>query len=203
MILEAAIENFAEAKRAVEAGAHRLEVCSALTKFDGLTPDIEMYKSLNIFHVPKVVMIRPYPGDFYVDSTTLELMLDQMQEFKNLGARNFVFGALTRSNEVDIPTTKQIVEAAGPECTTIFHKAIDRTNNILVACEALIECGVDKVLTSGGKPNVLMGISTIVEMHKILQHKITIVAGGGLTKGNLEQISEALPFCEYHGRKIV
>ncbi|MGV3279064.1 copper homeostasis protein CutC [Rickettsiales bacterium LUAb2] len=201
LILEAAIDNINDAIKAVNKGSNRLEVCSDLEN-DGLTPSYELFKECLKLNVPCFAMIRVQKGEFTVNNSTYNIMQQQIIKFKELGANGIVLGILDKQNQIDIDKIKKLVSLANPIPVT-FHKAIDRTKDIFLAVEQLIEIGVKRILTSGGKKTVIEGISIIQAIHNKFGNKIIIVAGGSLNFNNLDEIKLQLPFCEYHGRKIV
>ena len=58
-------------------------------------------RSVDIFSSNEV-MIRPRVGDFVFSEFELEVMLEDIRTFRDLGIRGFVVGILTREGCVDI-----------------------------------------------------------------------------------------------------
>jgi copper homeostasis protein len=79
-----------------------------------------------------------------------------------------------------------------------FHRAFDVASDPFRALEALIELGVDRVLTSGQEPSVLEGLPLIVELMKRAGDRIIIMPGGGITARNVERIVTAAKPGEMH-----
>jgi copper homeostasis protein len=79
-----------------------------------------------------------------------------------------------------------------------FHRAFDMTPDPFQALEALIELGVDRVLTSGQEATVLEGLPLIVEFMKRAGDRIVIMPGGGITARNVERIVAAARPREIH-----
>lgn len=108
---------------AVDGGADRLELCTNLRAGGGTTPSLGLLKlvkdavketpimvSLTLlyeYNNPLIfssnkVMIRPRVGDFVFSEFELEVMLEDIRTFRDLGIRGFVVGILTREGCVDI-----------------------------------------------------------------------------------------------------
>jgi copper homeostasis protein len=73
-----------------------------------------------------------------------------------------------------------LVKLAGSVEVT-FHRAFDRTPDLVRALEDVIACGCGRVLTSGGKPFAEEGKSTLAELVERARGHIRIAAGGGIT----------------------
>lgn len=185
--LEVACFNLGSAKIAIEAGVDRIEFCSNASE-GGLTPSEEDFKVLrDSTSLPIHVMIRLRAGNFYYNTTEISQMRYTMDRFKYLGADGFVFGTLTREDTIDkLACVKLVAQAEGFPCT--FHRAIDRTPNIVQAMQEVIQCGISEVLTSGGASEAISGIENL----KILQSKfgknINIIPGGGVRSSNLHEL---------------
>ena len=83
---------------------------------------------------------------------------------RELGAAGVVIGCLTDDGDVDEARTRALVAAARPLGVT-FHRAFDMTRDADAALEALIRCGVDRVLTSGQRADALDGIPLLRRLH--------------------------------------
>ena len=105
-LLEVCCGNLDSVRAAVEGGAPRIELCSAL-ELDGLTPareDIKAARSL----FPDLtihVLIRPRAGDFCYSPEEVDLMCRQIETALGCGADGIVIGCLTRSGDVDKAAT--------------------------------------------------------------------------------------------------
>ena len=82
-----------------------------------------------------------------------------------------------------------MVELIHPK-EAVFHKAFDATGDKKQAIEDLIECGVDRILTSGGAtyPNVFEGLPLLKELNEQYHDKTQILFGGGVRKENAAEI---------------
>lgn len=63
---------------------------------------------------PNEVMIRPRVGDFVFSELELEVMLEDIRTFRDLGIRGFVVGILTREGCVDIERMRRLVDEILP-----------------------------------------------------------------------------------------
>lgn len=203
LILEACVETLEEALTAQQAGANRIELCSALDQ-DGLSPSEELTRQcLEQLSIPIMAMVRPRGGDFVYSEAEIQQMEKEIELFKQLGVAGVVFGLLTEENSIDLPNTQRLAQKAQPLNVT-FHKAIDYTPNPLKSFERLntIE-GISRVLTSGGKATAWEGRIVLKEMNNLSNRKIKIIAAGKVLPENREQIAEFTGVTELHGKKIV
>jgi copper homeostasis protein len=109
-------------------------------------------------------------------------MCEDLEHAKELGAAGFVTGVLTEQHTVDKARMRVIVSLAKDKEVT-FHRALDQAGDISEALEQVIAVGCGRVLTSGGKPTVRQGVSTIVELVRKAAGRIRIAAGGGVSAG--------------------
>lgn len=88
VLLEVCVDSIESAKAAIEGGADRVEVCSALP-LGGLTPSHGLVQSIRSFlrsrnrHIPLFVMIRPRSGDFCYSPQEVDQMVVEIDSFKN------------------------------------------------------------------------------------------------------------------------
>lgn len=183
MKLEACIETLAEAKLAAAHNLNRVELCAALD-LGGLTPTAALISACA--EVVEVhAMIRPRGGDFVYTAEEENLMLAEMQNAKNAGATGVVFGCLLPSQEIDFALTQRLVlEAKKVGLQTTFHRAFDFATNQQKALEELIDLGINRVLTSGGKPTAMEGLENIKHLVKLANGRIEIMAGSGVNATN-------------------
>lgn len=188
MLLEICVESADSARSAEKAGADRLELCSALD-LGGLTPSLALIKQTRAAcTIPLHVLIRPRRGDFYYNDSEFELMRQEIRHAKEAGADGVVIGILTASGEVDTIRTSELIRLAKPLKTT-FHRAIDFSRDILQALEAVIACGADSILSSGGENSALKGAATLAKMAVRAADRIQIMPGAGINSQNAVQIA--------------
>jgi copper homeostasis protein len=203
MILEACVETLEEALKAQERGAHRIELCSRLD-LDGLSPAPELVRACcTTLRIPVMVMIRPRAGGFVYARDEIRQMKYEIELVRELGAQGVVMGLLTNESHIDIKNTQRIAEWAQPLSVT-FHKAIDLLADPVEGVRVLSDIpGVNRILTSGGKPTALEGVSVIRKMMQQAGERIQLVVAGKVTNLNVDEIAILTGSCEFHGRRIV
>ena len=202
MIKEACVESFEKALEAQSNGANRIELCENLA-VGGTTPSYGTVKiCLEKLNIPIFPMIRARGGNFVYSKDEIEIMKEDIKIFKELGVKGVVLGCLTSDNKIDLELTKKLVNLAYPMEVT-FHKAIDEIQNPLDYIDNLINIGIKRILTSGGKATALEGKDLINEMIKKSNGRLKIVVAGKVTKENLNGLSNLISADEFHGKLIV
>lgn len=79
-----------------------------------------------------------------------------------------------------------------------FHRAFDQARDLQEALGTLISLGVDRILTSGGRPTALAGIEALAELVVRAGNKIVIMAGGRLGSDQLETVTRQSGVREVH-----
>ena len=199
MIVEACVDSVDAALEAQRGGAGRIELCGELLQ-GGVTPSAGLIGAVwERAEVPVFVLIRPRPGDFLYDDDELDVMLRDIEMARSLDVDGIVLGALTPDGDIDIGTVHTLVEAAGRMEVT-FHRAFDFARDQHVALEALIELGVDRVLTSGGAATALEGAPVLARLVQQARGEITILAGGSITASNVAEVVRQSRVREVHVR---
>jgi len=202
MVKEACVESFEKALEAQNNGANRIELCENLA-VGGTTPSYGTVKiCLEKLNIPIFPMIRARGGNFIYSKDEIEIMKEDIKIFKELGVKGIVLGCLTSENEIDLLTTKELVDLAYPMEVT-FHKAIDEITNPLIYIDDLVNLGIKRILTSGGKATALEGKDLINEIIKKSNERLKIVVAGKVTKENLNELSNLISANEFHGKLIV
>jgi copper homeostasis protein len=197
IVLEVCVEDVAACMAAREGGAARLEVCSAL-EVGGLTPAFELACEAMRNELPVHVMVRPRAGDFVYSDNEFVLMLESIDEAKALGADGVVFGVLRADRTVDVERTRMLVERARPMLVT-FHRAFDETVRLDEALEDVIAVGCDRVLTSGGEPDVLTGMFALARLVEQARGRIAVAVGGGLRLKDAARLARVTGATHFHG----
>ena len=202
MIKEACVESFEKALEAQSNGANRIELCENLA-VGGTTPSYGTVKiCLEKLNIPIFPMIRARGGNFVYSKDEIEIMKEDIKIFKELGVKGVVLGCLTSDNKIDLELTIELVDLAYPMEVT-FHKSIDEILNPLDYIDDLVNIGIKRILTSGGKATALEGKDLINEMIKKSNGRLKIVVAGKVTKGNLNGLSNLISADEFHGKLIV
>jgi len=171
---------------AKEAGADRVELNSALF-LGGLTPTVGTLETAKAAGLPVMAMVRPRGGGFCYSQREYTAMLRDAEVLLSHGADGIVFGFLTPDGELDLPRCKEMANLIGAK-TKVFHRAIDVVPNWRETLDALIDLGVDRVLTSGQEPTVAEGAECVREMVDYAQGRIEILPGAGFTVKNAPKL---------------
>jgi len=200
---EICIDSTAGALAAERAGAHRVELCSALFE-GGLTPTLGTVEaSLAAVSTIRVhVIVRPRGGDFIYDEYEVAAMELDVATIRDAGAQGVVIGALTPSGEVDVEVAKRLIGAAGGLSVT-FHRAFDMTADPFAALDTLASLGVDRVLTSGQDVTALEGAPLIASLVERAGDDLIVMPGGGITPRNVHRVVEATGATEIHFAALV
>ncbi len=189
-LIEVCVEGPDNAAAAAEAGADRVELCAALVE-GGITPSPGAVRAtLAAVRVPVMAMVRPRGGDFLYSERDFASMLDDVAALKGTGVAGGVFGCLTADGDVDVARTRALVAAARPLSTT-FHRAFDMARDPTAALEALVDCGVDRVLTSGQRPSALEGLALLRKLITQAAGRIVIMGCGELNADNIATVRAA------------
>lgn len=184
MNFEICAVNIQSAIAAQAAGAHRIELCSALD-VGGLTPSIGLVRAvIRTIDLPVHVLIRPREGDFCYSNQELDIMLDDIQHCRLAGAAGVVVGALTPDGGLDLPKMKAMKDAA-KELPVTCHRAFDFTTNPSQALEQLVDMGFERVLSSGQADNAFVGRYRLKEWVDQAAGRIAVMPGGGINAQNI------------------
>lgn len=195
--MEICIDSVESARNAIEGGASRLELCSALSE-GGLTPTAGLLKKVKSFSpIPIYAMLRTRSGNFVYSKEEMDVMLEDLKILKDHGTDGFVFGALTSNDEIDIESCKIILSAAQPLPVT-FHRAFDEVIDPLKSLETLIDLGFERVLTSGQKDTAVEGLELIKKLVERAQQRIIVMPGSGIAKDNIFRIKMESGAKEFH-----
>ena len=155
--LEVIAFNIESCKLAQQSGAYRIELCDNPSE-GGTTPSIGMIKAAREkVDIELFPIIRPRGGDFLYSDDEFEIMKEDILQCKKIGCDGVVIGLLNADGNVDKIRTSQLVNLAYPMSVT-FHRAFDRANDPFKAMEDIIECGCERILTSGQQPTASEGI---------------------------------------------
>jgi len=188
-----------DAQTAHAAGADRLELCSAL-ELGGLTPSIGLLREIKLaVPLPVMMMIRPRPGNFLYSASEFKTMQRDIEFALINGAHGVVFGLLTPSRDVDYSRTRMLVEQAGWEHQTVFHRAFDQSRFPQSSLEVLVSAGVTRVLTSGQQPAAPAGAELIREMVERAAGRIEVLPGAGITPENIRDVLARTGATQIHG----
>jgi copper homeostasis protein len=197
MIYEVCVDSVAGVRSAKAAGANRVELSADLLE-GGITPSRGMIRQARaVGGIDLQVMVRPRGGDFIFDDDEFAIMRADIETAKVEGADGVVIGLLTVDGEIDAERTGELLTLARPLSVT-FHRAFDMTRDPVQALEALVDLGVDRVLTSGQEATVLEGLSLLTKLFELAGERIIVMPGGGISSRNIGGIVDVLNPKEVH-----
>lgn len=195
--IEVCLEHPAEALAAQAAGATRIELNSAL-RLDGLTPTLAACRWLKAHcSLPLIAMLRPREG-FFLEPVEQEILLEDARILLDAGVDGLAYGALDRHGELNVEYLQQVSELCGQR-ELVCHRAFDRLSDQQRGLEQLIECGVRRVLTSGGAATAEQGLSRLAELQHWARGRIEILPGSGIHADNARRIAQACGSRQLHG----
>lgn len=208
MLIEAIVQNDAEAVEAQGLGIDRLELVSAISE-GGLTPSYGTIKRvLDSVSIPVQIMIRPHSHHFVYNESDLQIMYEDIRSIVDLGRGNagIVIGALNEDKTINEKVLEEIISIA-PELDITFHRAFDEVASQIDAYKTLLKYKqhVKRILTSGGEDNCEAGLDSLVELVKLATETDgpVILPGAGLAPANIEKIHQAVQANQYHFGKAL
>lgn len=197
ILLEVCIDSADGLAAAIEGGADRIELCSAL-ELGGLTPSYGLMKLAAKAPLPVHCMIRPRGGGFTYGDADLAQMLHDIDMARDLGLAGVVFGALTDDGRPDSVYLERLVRHADGMDLTL-HRAFDCCGpNFDQTIEIAIDLGFDRILTSGGEKTALEGLPALERIYTKAGNRITIMPGSGIDAGNVSNLLSRFPVLEVH-----
>uniref|UniRef100_A0A914H0V9 Copper homeostasis protein cutC homolog n=1 Tax=Globodera rostochiensis TaxID=31243 RepID=A0A914H0V9_GLORO len=213
ILLEVCVDDADGLWAAIQGGADRIELCSAL-ELGGLTPTsglIDVARSVNK-SVPIFAMIRPRSGNFSYSDREFESMCKDIECVAEAGLAGIAFGANHSDGTLDRHRLQILVKLAKPHFRnemktfakkgyglgTTLHRSFDLVPNIDDAIKtAAVELGIDRILTSGRSAKAIPdGLEDIAKTVQIsVDNGIRVMAGAGIRAENVAK------FCRNNRRK--
>jgi copper homeostasis protein len=197
MTIEVVVYNIESALKAAEGGADRIELCDnpgegGTTPSFGVIESVRQNVSIDVF-----IMIRPRGGDFHYSNYEFHAMKRDIGQCQKLSVDGVVFGLLTPDGRIDKKRCKELIDRARPLKVTC-HRAFDMARDPFEALEDCVEVGFDRILTSGGKLQALLGAEVIAELVKKSAGRIAIMAGSGVNENVVEELITKTEVNEIH-----
>ena len=177
-VLEVCTDSIESAIAAQKGGADRIELCSNLI-IGGTTPDTKMYRIIqNEAGIPARILIRPRFGDFCYSKYEKELILEQIQAFREEGAQGVVIGALLPDGSFDLDTLltsgQEPSALAGANCLEALAAKAEGRIHILAG--AGVSDAVIKPLYEKGIRH--FHLSAKIELESAMKYRNTRVSMG-------------------------
>lgn len=191
MEIELCSNNYQSALLADEFGFKRLELCANLAS-GGITPSAgTIAKVVQNVGAECHVLIRPRVGDFNYSDDEIEVMAEDIRFCKTIGCAGVVFGVMNYHQQFDLDKNLILLEAAQGMETT-FHRAIDLSTDLEKDIESIINCGFDRILTSGGQASAEQGLEQLKLMRTLTEDKIDLMIGGGIKASNIFKLKHEI-----------
>ena len=197
MLVEVACFNLQDALVAQGTGADRIEFCENYSA-GGITPsETDIKAASQKIKIPLFIMIRPRAGNYVYTAEEFVKMKKQILFCKLFKCAGVVFGILNSKNEINKELCRELVEFAKPmECT--FHRAFDEAVDMHKALEDVIDCGFNRILTSGGKGKAIDNFKVLSELVKKSSGRIIVIPGGAVRLENVNEIINKTSCIEIH-----
>ncbi len=196
-IIEVCVEGIDGLLAAQAAGADRVELCASLLE-GGITPSFGTVKeALSLAIIPFHVIVRPRGGDFLYSDGEYRSMLADVEALRDLGVAGVVVGCLRADGTIDEERMAELARRAGPLNVTC-HRAFDMTRDPAEALEALIRCGIGRVLTSGQRDTAIEGASLLAQLVAQAAGRIIILGCGALDPSNIGAVRNQTGLSEMH-----
>lgn len=199
-VLEVCVDSLASARAAIQGGADRLELCSALA-VGGLTPYTELLRQIRReSDIPVRCLMRPRAGDFLYTPEEIKMMAEQIKELRASGADGFVIGCLTPEGNLDGEAMKPLLTAAQGAGLTL-HRCIDVSRDPEKTYLDAMALGIDTVLTSGAAADCYAGREMIGKLLKLRDnhHGPEVLIGCGVSAATIAAFRQLYPHaCAFH-----
>ena len=185
--IELCVGGIDDVQLAAELQIERIELNCGMA-VGGLTPPAGLVAAARrIFSGPIIAMVRPREAGFTYSEAEFTHMLDDCEFLLAAGINGIAIGCLLPDGNIDLARSTR-VRRLFPTTTLVCHKAFDVTPDLQLASRQLIDCGFDRILTSGGCAAAIDGCHRIHSLLDANSTQIEYVVGGGVRAHNLESI---------------
>lgn len=182
---------------AEQEGACRVELCDNPIE-GGTTPSYGTIKKVRErIGIELYPIIRPRSGNYFYTEDEFAILRQEIMLCKQLGCDGISVGVQNQDGTIDKERFKRIVEWAatmGVTCNRVFDCAPEPFE----ALEAIIECGCERVLTSGLKSAAPDAGELLGELVRKAGDRISIMPGAGVKSSNLAKLKEQCGAWEFH-----
>ncbi|MBR7654199.1 copper homeostasis protein CutC [Brucella oryzae] len=196
VLLEVCVDSAEGLRLAIEGGADRIELCSAL-ELGGLTPSQGLMELASKAPIPIYAMIRPRAGNFSFSTEDEAIMVSDIGNARSAGLAGVVIGASLDDGSLNIVMLKRLVAEARGLGTTL-HRAFDLVPNIQTALQQAIGLGFERILTSGLSQTAEEGLDKLQLLAEMADGRISIMPGSGVKAENVGRIVKATGVTEVH-----
>lgn len=196
-LLEVCVDSPTGLLAAIDGGADRLELCSALA-LGGLTPTWALMNLAAEHEIPALAMIRPRAGDFVWTADEIDHMQGEIDDALEAGLDGIVIGANRPDGRLDAKALRRLLTDIPPEFDRVLHRCIDLTPDPVEAVDIAVQLGFTRILTSGGAARAPDAIGRLRAMFDRARGRVEIMPGSGITAANVGQLATLLPLTSVH-----
>lgn len=195
--LEVCAFNIQSCIIAEKVGAARVELCDSPVE-GGTTPSYgTIRRTREKISIELYPIVRPRAGHYWYDEDEFAIMQQDILVCKELGCDGISTGIGLQNGEIDTERLKRLVDLAYPMGVTC-HRVFDGTPDPFKALEQLIDCGCERVLTSGQKSGAPEGAGILAKLVQQADGRIIIMPGAGIRSSNIAQLIKDTGATEYH-----
>lgn len=190
--VEICAQSPADAQVAVDVGADRIELCTAL-EVGGLTPSIGSIRAARALTERPGwlhVLIRPRPGGYLYSAAEVDLTCADIAAAIDAGADGVVVGALRADHSIDADACEAFVAAANGGAVT-FHRAFGLVPDAAAGLEQLAGLGFARILTSGAASRAVDAAAELASLVTSSAGRVEIMAGGGVQPEHIPALAAA------------
>jgi copper homeostasis protein len=196
-VLEVCAFNIQSCIIAERGGAVRVELCDNPVE-GGTTPSYGTMKQVREkIAIDLYPIIRPRSGNYYYNKDEYAIIKKDIEACREIGCNGISVGTQNINGEIDTEWLKRIVEWAGPLGVTC-NRAFDGTPDPFKALEDLIDCGCERVLTSGQKSAAPDAGELLGKLVQQAGNRIIIMPGAGVKSSNLKKLIAESDAKQYH-----
>lgn len=184
-------------------GALRVELCDNPIE-GGTTPSYGTIKQVREkISIKLYPLLRPRSGNYFYSDEEFDILKDDIEICKQLGCDGISVGVSKINAEIDTERLKRIVEWAGPMGVTC-NRVFDCSPDPFKALKDIIDCGCERVLTSGQKSSANDAADLLKQLVQLADGRIIIMPGAGVNSSNILNLKNASGAMEFHSsaRKI-
>lgn len=198
-VVEICCGSYEDALAAYKGGAKRIELNSALY-LGGLTPSAGTLMLTKKHTDLKVIaMVRPRGAGFCYSEADFEVMKTDAALLMEHGADGLAFGCLKEDGTLAEDQVRELTAIVKEhQGEAVFHRAFDCVKDPYGTMEKLIEIGIDRVLTSGGKEKAVDGIGLLQKLQEAYGERIQLLAGSGVNADNALYLIKQTGICQVH-----
>lgn len=189
-LLEVVVLHAADAERAAEGGADRVELVGSMDE-GGLSPEPSLVEAVRRATTIQLRVMLRLRGGFGTDGGEVMRLKGLASAYVDAGADGIVMGFLNGHSDLDVEVCTELAATGGWPWT--FHRAIDSALDQPKAWRDVLRLpGVDQVLTGGSARGMRYGLDELVGRARADRGVAAMmVAGGGLAPDHVPWLAKS------------